>query len=241
MAAPVPPRVAWLVSTPSRTASWASTARRSRRSAPAPPRSGPDPTLDDPDHRLGLSSPPGSTCTSTRVPLQSGSTMGSRMVTGDAGHQRLLGPPVERVVGDLGRRHQLALRSTTRRSRSSRPGCPGPGVQPSTSRARSVAATSTGGSPARRGPKRVRDGPPDHGSAAASTCRTLNPALEPRLQTSDAPGAAPARPLERQEMGVGQVHDVDVVPDGRAVGCRVVVAEERHRRAARRRPAAGSG
>ena len=87
MAIPALPRVAWVVSTPSRTTSRASTAApiaavspgssmvssRPDRSITRTLRPSPSPTASP--------SPLVSTWTSTRVPLQSGSTMGSRMVT----------------------------------------------------------------------------------------------------------------------------------------------------------------
>ena len=50
--------------------------------------------------------------------------------------------------------------------------------------------------------------------------------------TPSRPRVAGRRRHERREMGVGEVRDMDVVADGRAIGRRVVVAEQRQRRAA---------
>ena len=108
------------------------------------------------------------------------------------------------------------------------------GCQRRTSRARSALATRTGGSPARRGPTACGTSWPTSRAVASSTSRMLKPPPLPRLQTRGCVRAAvPGRGrLEREQVRVGEVRDVDVVADARPVGRRVVVAEDRQRRAA---------
>ena len=119
--------------------------------------------------------------------------------------------------------------------------------QPGPRAARALDATRTGGSPARRGPTACGIGRPTTRAAASSTSRTQNPSTVPRLQTSgrrpSAPPSAVARRgrLERAQVRVGEVRDVDVVADRRAVGRRVVVAEQRQRGPALGRRRARSG
>ena len=83
-------------------------------------------------------------------------------------------------------------------------------------------------------PDGVRDRAPDDRSAAASTSRTRTRRRCPRLQTSGSSvrGSPGAVASSAAQVGVGEVRDVDVVADAGAVRRRVVVAEQRQRRAA---------
>ncbi len=113
------------------------------------------------------------------------------------------------------------------------------GVQPSSSRARALEATSVAGSPARRATSRTGTSAPVTSRTVSTTWRTEYPLPLPRLITRCSPGRAASR---RAQVGVGEVHDVDEVPHAGAVLGGVVGAVDLQcRPVARRRPAARSG
>ena len=87
-------------------------------------------------------------------------------------------------------------------------------------------ATSTAGSPARRGPD--LDGDVDAGDLAAHLDHLADREAGPVAQVVDAVLAGTGGP-QRAQVRVGQVGDVDVVPDAGPVRGRVVVAEDLHR------------
>ena len=144
--------------------------------------------------------------------------------------------PDSRPRGRPTRRNRPDARGATPRpSRSSPRWRRGAAASPVPSPARSALATSTGGSPARRGPIFTAIGWPTTRSAAATIWRLLKPVPLPRLQMSGSARAAcragsrigRVRGQERGQVCRGQVLDVDVVADAGAVGSGVVVAEER--------------
>ena len=97
------------------------------------------------------------------------------------------------------------------------------------SRAVAAEATRTAGSPARRGATTSGIGWPVTSRTVSMTSRTEKPLPLPRLQIRCSPGR---RPPSAQQVGLGQVGDVDVVADAGAVRGRVVVAEDGDRLAA---------
>ena len=85
------------------------------------------------------------------------------------------------------------------------------------------------GSPARRGAVSHGTDRPVIRSVAAITSITLLPMPVPTLSAVECSAAGEV--VERLDVGVGEIVDVDVVADARAVGRGVVVAEHLHRRA----------
>ena len=97
--------------------------------------------------------------------------------------------------------------ATPRRSRSSPRASTVAASSRGRRRARSFAATSTGGSPARRGPHGVRDRPADDRLGGGDHLAHAEAVAVPRLQASAASVARVARRrrLERQRGGLGEV------------------------------------
>ena len=110
---------------------------------------------------------------------------------------------------------RVALPPRPGRSRPSPRVTDAPACQPRTSAARSADATRIGGSPARRGPITTGISRPTTAEAARTTSRLLKPPPLPRLQTSGSgrPGVARRGRLERPQVRVREVVDVDVVAD----------------------------
>ena len=101
------------------------------------------------------------------------------------------------------------------------------GVQPRRSRIRAFEANSTAGSPGRRGPIVYGTGRPVTRSTLRTTSSTETGSPLPRLNDSEAPPRF--EPPQGTQVCVGEVGDVDVVAQARAVGRRVVVAEDLQR------------
>ena len=190
-------------------------------------------TAAPPRRRRGRASGPADAADSSRA---------SRQATPRDG-----GPEIQAAfdMDDSGRRRdRVGPSATPRPSRSSPRASSAAGRQPRTLAARSMAATRTGGSPARRGPivwgpaaRRPLGRREDLADAEAAA------AAEVADQRAVGPRVAGRRRLERPQVRVGEVDDVDVVADAGPVGRRVVVAEERQPAPAphRARGRSGSG
>ena len=107
-------------------------------------------------------------------------------------------------------------------------------LPPSSARISSLAATSIGGSPARRRPRASGSRRPVTLPTAAITSRTENPSAVPEVEDLV---LAPTRVLEREQVRGGEIVDVDVVADAR---CRRA-SGSRSRRSRRTRPCARRG
>ena len=109
------------------------------------------------------------------------------------------------------------------------------GCQPASARIRRDEATSTAGSPGRRAAISCGTAGPRRAPPTAITSSTEWPAPLPRFQVRLPPPAVGVQMIQRQQMRLGQVGDVDVVAHAGAVRRRIVGAEHLQRRPAAER------